>query len=262
MLATTERRQEVKDFGTELGVLVLDGSFLVKLSKSNEPTTERLGEEEFVSIINEYHLGKLDGDWKGRVLVCKSLLSRGLSFDNCNAWLSDAHFFAEQVITKPTQQETALRCFYLVCSFIAIAVDYLLKEISFLEQSERSTILKDGFTYGSKGSSGMRKVLNVAMGLVEQHAANGNLISNQVRSSVERQLSSLNTVILGEYFSKSEVAKNLFSVAKELEHLSMQRCFSPHTGASVELRGMLGCLLDFWAIDRVIFGEKTSTGRP
>lgn len=255
IVATTDMRQEVKDFGRDLEILVLDGSFLAKLAKFDESTAERLGEDEFTSLINEYSLEKLDGDWKGRVFLCKSLLARGLSFDNCNEWLSHAKFFAEQAITKPTQQEKALRCLYLICSFIAIAVDFLLKELSFLEQSERSSRIKDGFTHGSKGSSGMKNVLDITMGLVEQHAVDGASISRQVRSSVERHLSSLNTVILGEYFSKIEVAKSLFTVAKELELLSMQRVFSSHSTASLEARGLLSCLLDYWGIDRVMFAE-------
>jgi hypothetical protein len=72
-----------------------------------------------------------------------------------------AKFFAEQVITKPTQREIALRFLYIICSFIAIAVDFSLKEFSFLEQTEKSVMMRDGFTYGSKGSSGMKKVLNL-----------------------------------------------------------------------------------------------------
>lgn len=255
IVATTEKRQEVKDFGKELDVLVLDGSFLAKLADSDTPTTQRLGEEEFVFKINEYSLGKLDGDWKRKVLHCKSLLSGGLSFDNCNEWLSHAKFFAEQTITKPTKQEVSLRCLYLICSFVAIAVDFSLKEFSFLEENKRSAIIKDGFTYGSKGCSGMKRVLDVAMGLVEQHATDGSLISRQVRASVEGQLSSLNTVILGEYFSKIDVVKTLFMVGKELEHLSMQKVFSSHTTASLETRSMLSCLLDYWGIDRVMFDK-------
>ncbi len=256
IVATTERRQEVKNFGRDLGILVLDGTFLSKLTKSDEHSIQRLSDEEFTAIIEDYALEKLDGDWKGRVHLCKSLLSRGLSFDSCNEWLSHAHFFAEQSITTPTQREVALRCFYLICSFIAIAIDFLLKELSFLEQTERSALIKDGFTYGSKGSAGMKKVLNVAMALVEQHATDGTLVSKQVRSSIEHQLSSLNTIILGEYFSKNEVAKSLFAIAKELEQLSMQRTFSTHATASVELRGFLSCCLDYFSIDRVMFADS------
>jgi hypothetical protein len=256
IVATTDSRQAVKDFGKELGISVLDGTFLSKLTPNYDPGAERLLEEDFIALINEYNLGKLDGDWKGRVISCKSLLSKKLSFDSCNEWMSQAHFFAEQSITKPKQREIALRCLYLIVSFIAIAIDFTLKELSFLDMPERITMIKDGFTYGSKGSSGMKKVINVAMGLVEQYATDGAVISNQVRSNINNQLSSLNTIILGEYFSKTEVSKNLFSIAKELEHLSMARTFSSHSTASIELRSLLFCLLDYWGIDRVMFSEQ------
>jgi hypothetical protein len=255
IVATTEKRQEVKDFGRDLGVLVLDGSFLGKLANSDDPNTTRLSDEEFFARINEYSLSKLDGDWRGRIVLSKSLLAKSLSFDSCNEWLAQGRFFAEQSITKGTQRGTALRCLYLVCSFIAIAVDYCMKELSFHEQSERSALIKDGFTYGSRGSSGLKKVLNVAMGLVEEHANDGPAISQQVRASVEKQLSQLNTPILGDFFSKNDVARTLFTVAKEFEQLAMSRGFTSHSSASIELRSTLFCLLDYWGIDRVMFSE-------
>lgn len=255
VVATTDKRQEVKDFGKDLNVVVLDGFFLAKLAMSDEFASKRLVEEEFASKITDYSLGKLDGDWKGRIFLCKSLLSRGLSFDNCNEWLSHGKFFAEQAITKPMQKETALRCLYLICSFVAVAVDFILKEVSFLEQNERIAAIKDGFTYGSKGSLGMKKILSVSMGLVEQHSVNGASISRQVRSSVENQLSLLNTTILGEYFARMDVAKHLFPVAKELENLSMKKIFLSHEKASVETRSIISCLLDYWGVDRVMFAN-------
>ncbi|MFK0951055.1 hypothetical protein ACIWUT_07205 [Pseudomonas aeruginosa] len=255
IVATTEKRQEVKDFGRELGVLVLDGNFLGKLAKSEDPNATRLSDEEFFSQINDYSLSKLDGDWRGRMVLSKSLLAKSLSFDSCNEWLGQGKFFAEQSITKGSPRETALRCLYLVCSFIIIAIDYSMKELSFHEQSERSELIKDGFTYGSRGSSGLRKVLNVAMALVEEHANDGPAISRQVRTSVEKQLAQLNTSILGDFFSKNDVARTLFSVAREFEQLAMTREFKPHSTASIELRSTLFCLLDYWHIDRAVFSE-------
>ncbi len=260
VVATTEKRQEVKDFGRELGVLVLDGTFLGKLDKTDDPNALRLSEEEFFSKINEYSLNKLDGDWRGRMVLSKSLLAKSLSFDSCNEWLSQGKFFAEQSITKNNQRETALRCLYMVCSFVAVAVDYCMKELSFHEQFERSTLIKDGFTYGSKGSAGLKKILNVAMGLIEQHANDGMVISRQVRSSIDRQLADLNTAILGEFFSKNEVARTLFSVAKEFEQMAMSRDFSSDASATPELRSMLYCLLDYWEVDRVMFSAALKVG--
>ena len=260
VVATTEKRQEVKDFGRELGVLVLDGTFLGKLDKTDAPNALRFSEEEYFSKIDEYSLNKLDGDWRGRMVLSKSLLAKSLSFDSCNEWLSQGKFFAEQSITKSNQRETALRCLYRVCSFIAVAVDYCMKELSFHEQSERSTLIKDGFTYGSKGSAGLKKILNVAMGLIEQHANDGMAISRQVRSSIDRQLADLNTAILGEFFSKNEVARTLFSVAKEFEQMAMSRDFSSDATATPELRSMLYCLLDYWEVDRVMFSTALKDG--
>lgn len=254
IVATNDRRQAVKDFGKEMGIPVLDGLFLGKLKKFED--TSRLTEEEYFKKIDDYALSKMDGDWRGRMQASKSLLAKGLSFDSCNEWLLNGRFFAEQVITKPNQREVALRSLYLICSYVAVAIDYILREYSFLEQAERSTLIKDGFSYGSKGSSGFKKILNVTMGLVEQHAKDGLLISKQVRSSVDNQLAMSNTEILGDFFSKNEVAKTLFTVAKELEALAMQRNFLSHSTSSVELRSLLLCLIDFWAMDRVLFSES------
>lgn len=259
IVATTEKRPEVKDFGRDLGVLVLDGTFLGKLAKSEDQNATRLSDEDFFSKINDYSLSKLDGDWRGRIVLSKSLLAKSLSFDSCNEWLGQGKFFAEQSITKGMQRETALRCLYLICSFIAIAIDFSMKELSFLEQSARSEAIKDGFTYGSRGSSGLKKVLNVAMGLVEEHAADGPAISRQVRANVERQLAQLNTAILGDYFSKNDVARTLFGAAREFEQLAMARQFQSHGSASVELRSILFCLLDYWGLDRVKFSEALNS---
>ncbi|NWJ22650.1 hypothetical protein HWX89_00010 [Rhizobium sp. RM] len=253
IVATTDKRSEVKDFGRELGVVVLDGAFLNRLAASEDPLAGRLSDEEFYAKINDYSLSKLDGDWKGRVAYSKSLLSKSLSFDSCNEWLSQGKFFAEHAITTGGQRETALRCLYLICSFAAIALDHVMKEASFIEQHERSQFIKDGFTYGSRGSAGMRKVLNVAMGLVEQHASEGPTISRQVKVSVERQLEQLNTAGLGEFFSKTDVARALFSVGREFEQLAFARNFKSHNVASVELKSVLFSLVDFWSIDRVMF---------
>jgi len=260
VVATTEKRQEVKDFGRELGVLVLDGTFLGKLDKTDDPNALRFSEEEFFSKIDEYSLNKLDGNWRGRMVLSKSLLAKSLSFDSCNEWLLQGKFFAEQSITKSNQRETALRCLCMVCSFIAVAVDYCMKELSFHEQSERSTLIKDGFTYGSKGSMGLKKILNVAMGLVEEHANDGIAVSRQVRSSIDHQLETLNTAMLGEFFSKNDVAKTLFPVAKEFEQMAMNREFSSHGDATPELRSMLYCLLDYWEVDRVMFSNMPKGG--
>lgn len=261
IVATTDKRQEVKDFGRELNTLVLDGSFMNKLAQADNSIVNRLSDDEFLSRINAYSLNKLDGDWKGRITHSKSLLAKSLSFDSCNEWLTQGKFFAEHSITSGNQREMALRCLYLICSFVAIAVDYCMKELSFHEQNERKNLITDGFTYGSKGSIGLKKIVNISMALVEEHAKDGPLIARQVRSNIEKQLSNLNTAILGDFFSKNEVARSLFNISREFEQLAMNKKFDSHSTASTELRSMLFCLLDYWDIDRVMFSQIPIQGQ-
>lgn len=256
VVATKDERSAIKNFGKKLDIVVLDGKFLTKLSNNYNSETDRLIEEEFVDMINKYTLGKLDGDWKGRMISCKSLLSKKLSFDSCNEWLSHANFFAEQTIAKPKQRETALRCLYIVCSYVAIGIDFVLKELSFYDQSQRVSFIKDGFTFGSKGRDGMKNILDVSSALFEQNSSEGKINSNHILKNIKNKFDSLNTSILGEFFSKTDISKTLFSVARELEYLAMKRKFSSHTNSSNELRSLIMCFLDFWGISRVEFSEK------
>lgn len=259
IVATTDKRKEVKDFGSDLDVLVLDGTFLSKLNKSEGFLNNRLSDEEFVSEIGKYSLGKLDGDWKGQIVKCKSLLSKEISFDECNRWLEVSRFFAEQILTKPSQLELAIRCFYFTLSLFCIGVDFVLKELSFLEHDTRVNKLVEGFTFGSKGREGVTKMLSLSLSLVEQFAPEGKSISSQVRTNVMADFDSLPTAILGEYFAKAEVGKSTFLSAKELESLAMSRLFRNHSQSSIELRGVIGCLLDCWGINRKTFSEAVGT---
>lgn len=261
IVATTDTRQAVKDFGKQMDVLVLDGTFLRKIAKSDDLSV-RLTEEEFSRRIADYRLSKYDGDWRGRMVLSKSLLAHGLSFDACNEWLDQSRFFAEHSITKPTQREQALRCVYLILSYLAVALDYILRELSFLDQVQRAESIKNGFTFGSKGEVGMQRYINVAMGLVEQHADGGQAISRRVRANVESELARLPTNILGEYFARPEVGKSLFSIGRDLEALAMNRHFGSHTMASVEVRSFVGCLLDYFGIDRTAFSKGGYTSDP
>lgn len=251
IVATTDKRPEVKDFGRKLDVLVLDGVFLNKMSSKLAHLETRLTDEELISLISSYDLAKIDGDWKGRFTYCKGLLSQGLSFDVCNNLLANGHFFAEQAITKEAHSQIALRCLYIICAYLSICIDYELRDISFIPSSERSQIIAEGFTYGSKGRSGLKNLVDLSTDLVAAYANDGRAIANQVKAKIEKSLHNIPSSVLGDYFSRGEVQTSLFAVAKEFEELAMARSFKSHTRASIDLRSLLGCLMDYWGLDRM-----------
>lgn len=260
IVATTDRRPEVKEFGKTLDVFVLDGDFLSRLTNKEQVKNPRLSDEEFYDLFKAYKFEKFDGDWKKRITNAKSHLidSDGLGFNSCLDWIKDAQFFGEQSIIHIKHSVLTARCFYLLCSFIAISVDYILKDYAFLTAEARTKKLAEGFTFGDNGSESFKTNLKTATMLISAYHENGKTIKNQIENTIQEELSSLRTGSLAEFFSKSDVAKNLFSVGVELESLAYQKVFSSHTEGSNELRAFVGCILDYIKVDRVEFNKSTT----
>jgi hypothetical protein len=256
LVATTDKRPDVKDFGKDMNVFVLDGNFLTKIQKFEKELETRLTDEEFQKLIDSYSLGKLDGDWKRKLVESKGLLASGLNFDNINNLMECSHFFLEQILTKPSQTELALRCFYLICSYISVNIDYLQKDLSFLDNTEaKIKTISDGFRYGSKGEKKINQIIDMSLSFVEQYSNNGKTTANQARHNIRKQLENIQTNILADYFSNYEVSQNIFKTAIEFEQLAMNKTFVNHSDSSISARGFISVLLDFYSIDRVKFSE-------
>jgi hypothetical protein len=256
IVATTESRADVRRFGKDIDVLVLDGRFIKRLSDSSPNMSGRVSDDEFRAMLVDNTLGKLDGDWPGRIRMAKARLASGLSFDSFNYWLGEAHFFAEQALGRQQRQEQALRCMYLTLSFAALAVDYILRDLSFLEESDREAVLRDGFTYGERGQTGTKSLIDLSVNLISEFTERGSALAAEVRSRFDAAVGQLQTNVLSQYFSRAETGRILFEVAKELENLAMAKNFQAHASASTGVRSVIGCVLDFWGIDRRKFGEQ------
>jgi len=96
IVATTDKRPAVSEFGREHDVLILDGAFVSRLQKSSESFEARLTEEQFIERLGTYRPTKESGDWKGRFKGAKRPLAGNLGYNAINGWLIEAKFFAEQ----------------------------------------------------------------------------------------------------------------------------------------------------------------------
>ena len=259
MVATTENRPEVRKFGKDLDVLVLDGRFLRRLSEASPSLKSRITDEELRGLLVEANVAKkIDGDWMGRILESKGKLLAGLSFDNINYWLSQAHFFVEQVLSRETRRELGLRCFYLTASFTSLAVDYILRDLSFLDEGDREKVLRDGFIYGERGQSGTRSVIDTSVSLIEQFTDRGLSIGSEIRRRINDEIERVPANILSQFFARNDTARVLFDTSREMESFAMARAFQSHAGASTNMRSIIGCLLDFWGVDRKAFAGESS----
>jgi hypothetical protein len=142
---------------------------------------------------------------------------------------------------------------YLFVSFIAIAIDFVMRELAFFEPAAKLAALNDGLRHGSQGATGTKQLLELSSGLIEQYAPEHRMMAPRIRERLGQELEALPTKLLAEYFAKQSVSQDLFSVAKELEGAAYKNAFvSPHD-LSPAVKGVLGVLLDFWELDRKSF---------
>jgi hypothetical protein len=261
IVATTDKRSAVSDFGREQDVLILDGAFLSRLQKSSEAFEARLTEEQFVDLLGTYRPTKEGGDWRGRFKGAKSPLASNLGYNAINGWLIEARFFAEQSQLVTTHKEIALRVLYVFVSFIAIAFDFVMKDLAFSESSAKLAALNDGLRHGSHGATGTKQLLGLATGLIEQYAPEQRMLAARIRERLGRELDAIPTKVLAEYFAKQSVSQELFSVAKKLEAAAYNASFVPPQTFPPAVKGMIGVLLDFWEMDRNRFLQSADIAK-
>lgn len=250
IVATTDFRSLIKTFAKKQDVMVL-GKFLSKLVRNQSLNEERLFEEQLSSLIDSYELQKVDGDWKNRMKYCKSILSKPINFDSCNSSLAEGKFFAQLVLARERERYTAIRCLYLICSYLALGIDFCMREISFLDPYERIETLKEGFLFGDRGA-GTNDLIKFSMNMINQYVEGGDVHARLLKQRFDSDVSNLPVNILAEYFTKTENINHMFQFAKILEQMGMQSKI-PTLPEALDIKGYLYCLLDYWQINRQEF---------
>ncbi|MBN1601232.1 MAG: hypothetical protein JW915_06465 [Chitinispirillaceae bacterium] len=243
IVATTDQRPLIHTFGQLHDTIVLDGSFLSKLRSNTYP--DRLTEEELLTMLGKHKSYKTyaNKDWRFLYEITKSRLLTELDFSGFNAVLLLLQYFLEKALTDERKREDATRMVYILLSHLLIIIDYIVKDIAFIDQSEKEKKLSDGFKFGNLGKDGVDKIISMAVQIAGNKQANAFL----------KTLENMPTDILKDFFSKNENAKNLFSWAKELEYLGYKQPFINPESITVHLKGILSVMLDFTNIERVRF---------
>ena len=245
IVATTDQKGLTHSFGQLHDTLVLDGAFLGKLRKQS--LTERLTEEDLLQKLSKYRSYKTydNKDWKFLYESSKSRLLTELDFAGFNGTLLLLQYFLEKASTDIQKREDATRMVYLVLSHLLIIIDFIVKDIAFLEISDKEKKLSEGFNFGNLGSDGVDKILSIAI----------QISGNKSQSSIAKSLENSDTDILKEFFSKNEIAKKLYNWAKELEIAGYNPNFINPNSLEPTLKGLLSVILDYSKIERRKFFE-------
>lgn len=250
IVATTDQRPLIHAFGQLHNTTVLDGSFLSKLRTSTFP--DRFTEEELTARFakNKSYQTFSNKDWRFIYELSKSKLLTELDFSGFNSILTFLEYFMEKVITDDQKREDATRMVYLLISHLLIIIDFITKDIAFLETNDKEKKLSDGFKFGNLGKEGVDKIIGMAVQISGNKSAN----------SFFKSLESIPTDILKDFFSKNENSRNLFVWAKEFEKLGYNKQFINPEKIEPQLKGVISVFLDFLKIERKKFFDLKQNG--
>ncbi len=211
VVATTDNKETLRKYGLKHNTIILDGNFIQKLVYD---TSIRFSEEELMKRFNEIKCYNEFNNqtWKSLYEVSKSRLLSELDFSGYNSTLIYLRYFLLKCFDQQ-KREIALRATYIILSHSLIILDYILKDIVFLEPNSRKESLSDGFKYGNLGREGVNRTIEMAVRI-----ANSKNSVNEIKKSLD----SVEIDILKEYFSKAETSKNIFKWALFFEQLAFQ----------------------------------------
>lgn len=243
VVATTDVRADVRDFGLQHDVKVLDGKFLARLTKSVKSQQDRISEEAFLLELHDGSLGRLGGDWRSRYELSKSRLLHSLTFDGCNAWLADINLLLSDIGSAAPRW----RLLYATSAHLLIAVDFILREHVTSDHDQRKAVIDAGIRFGEAGQAFTEKVSRMAASLVESVAAQPGL-ARTVQQEIEHQATQVKAEVLAEFFARN--TSGFFEVALQLETAAFAPTPPMPSALPAACQGVIGVLADFCDIDR------------
>jgi len=243
IVATTDQKPVIHKYGNIHKTTILDGAFLAKLK--SESIAERLSEDDLMIQLSEFKDFNVTGnkDWRSIYEASKSKLLSEQDFSGFNSILMKLHYFIEKCLISEQQRLLALRMTYILLSHLLVIMDFILKDIVFLEQSIREKRLSNGLTYGNLGKEGIDRIIDMATKI------SGTPSAGKVYQSLEDNP----THILKEYFSKTDNSKSIFQYAKDLENIGFKVNFTYPGDLDAPLKSVLAVMLDYFSVERVKF---------
>lgn len=249
VVATTDTRPAVRDFGLQNAVRVLDGAFLTRLQSSPRSLSARISEESFLREADEASLGKLGGDWKGRYEAAKSRMLSDLTVDTSNALLSEIGFFLSKWSTSSQTTFGPLRMAYALTAMLLVSIDFVLKDYPSLDAEGRFRILNEGIRFGRSGQAYAARVAGLVGGLTEAAGLTAGA-RRTIVAELDRQASAVPAELLAEHFSKSAVQASLLLTATQLEAAAYSLELVLPSALSASAQAAIGVVVDFLGLDR------------
>lgn len=249
VVATTDKRSHIGEFGAQNDVLVLDGNFMNKLDTSERYSTERCNEEEFIKILDSYCSSELSGNWKKNYVTAKSNILDKLNFDGVNNLLNNIKCIFHEMCSG-NANETCYRALYIYISYFLVTLDYSIKDFSYKDKSNRVKLISDGIRFGEMGKKKSEEIIAMSSALISSLMNKGDYDINAIKNEVLDQFLSIPSNEIADYLGSTQSMLRLFPMAVEFERQAFNKVAVMPTALSTELQSIIGLLCDFYSMDR------------
>lgn len=256
-VATTDNRSAIKEISSRLGVYVLDGADLKRITESGKVLfPDRISEEDLNKDIKDVDKGRRNKDLQVNYQDLKAGLIDGFGSGAVNR--SIEHFIGFSRILGSSHPNSdsariALRLAYIAASIVAVTLDFSLAKVSFKSIEERRKTVLNIIRYGVEDEvTGMEKV-RVAAALVERYVPNGRAVSQSMMNAVNEDLQRVPAEVVADHVLIQLKGDALFSLARSLEFEGFRDVPKGFDQLSIEEKSFLGVLMDFGAIERSTF---------
>ncbi|MHA7969685.1 hypothetical protein [Rhizobium sp. CAU 1783] len=266
IVASTDKRPSSKRLAKAMGVTLLDGNALAKLSASDKLSLDgRLSSEEFDALFKAVDVDRGSSEWRDALLAPRAAMLSSFGIHSANTALRAVGYFGEQAIfasPKSPQAQVALRGFYSTCALAAVALDQVLADLAFRSRDERRDALVSGIRYGNTDPREALSTVRAAVALIRQHTTNGNGLAKMVERGFEERANQVPAETIADYLTRVSSADSLFTVARELEWNAYSEKMAHFDSLSIEARSLLGVFMDFHDLSREKIAVAGIAGAP
>lgn len=253
-IATTDTRPLLKEMSRRLGLQILDGGDIKRISESEKVIfPDRLTEEELNAAIKNLDQSRKNKNVQNGLVDLKAALIDGFGGATVNRSLEHVGGFSGSLVASHPNSagaEVALRLTYLAASIAAIAMDFCLTKVSFKSAEERRAAIINVIRYGVEEEARGLERVRIATALIEKYAPNGRALSQTVLQAVRDDFSKIPAEIVADHIMTHLKADGLFRIARSLEFRAYSKDLLGFDDLPAEEKSFLGALLDFVGIDR------------
>jgi hypothetical protein len=258
-VATTDARPMLRGISKKLGIAVLDGSDIRRISASEKVIyPDRISEEEFIFKITSVDKARRTKDFQLQYHDIKLSLIDNFGAGTINRALDSFAFLCSAAVTAHPNTgaaEIALRLSYFAGAVVALAVDYIGSEVSFRTSDERRAALINAIRFGDIDEAPALERMRLAIALLEKYSASGDATGRAIEAAVKKDLKNIPAEIIAEHVVKSTKPEDLFQIAKRLERLSFSQVVTPFDALGIEDKAFIATLLDYSGVDRSRFAS-------